>query len=85
MQKLIRMKARTGPIVENRLLLMEEMFVTITRQMMVVVPVINNLPNIPKIRVEVSTATDWPNEAIASPVPSAAELQKDLPDIAIMM
>ena len=47
-----------GPRVEKRLKLIEGILVIIIKQMMVVVPVINNLPIIPNILVDVSTATD---------------------------
>lgn len=49
-----------------------------------VVAVINNLPIIPNILVEVSTAAATPKHEIVNPVPYAAELQKDFPDIAII-
>ena len=74
-----------GPRVEKRLKLIEGILVIMTRQIKVVEPVMSNLPIIPNILVEVSTATDWPRDEMVIPVPSAAELQNDRPDIAIMM
>lgn len=83
-QKLIKIKANVGPKVENKLKLIDGILVIIIKHIIVVVAVISNLPIIPNILVEVSTAAATPKHEIVNPVPYAAELQNDLPDIAII-